>query len=140
MVCLYLSKISMMLFIRKVFSGNMHHEKSIFRVAFAVCIIGCIASTLAISISCRPLQMLVAKENAVCSANVFQSSPLITRHMLTSLVDSSLGDCMHPRHRQRGSTYLGPCISGLQDADAKLPEADDLRNLLTSRWVSETDY
>jgi len=65
-----LSKLSILVFTRRIFAGDIYKENIIFGISYGVCILYGILGILLSSAGCRPEQALVASVNAVCDANV----------------------------------------------------------------------
>ncbi|KJX99137.1 hypothetical protein TI39_contig372g00002 [Zymoseptoria brevis] len=64
-----LSKLSILIFTRRIFAGDIHKENIIFGVAYAITILYGVAGVLLSSAGCRPEEALIARVNAVCDAN-----------------------------------------------------------------------
>ncbi|KAK3679101.1 hypothetical protein LTR37_021447 [Vermiconidia calcicola] len=72
LLSLYFSKISLLVFTRRIFSGDMHKETVIFRAAYLlVCICG-LAAVLLSSVGCDAHQVLIAREDVVGNANTLR--------------------------------------------------------------------
>jgi len=69
-VCLYLAKISVIVFSRKVFSGDLNHQTIFFTTAYVVVAAGGLASILAASVGCHGESYLLSTENLACEATV----------------------------------------------------------------------
>jgi hypothetical protein len=67
---LYLSKLSIILFCRKVFSGDLRHERTVFAICYSVVTITGVASLLDVAAGCRPANFLLGDGDRVCSNNV----------------------------------------------------------------------
>ena len=69
------SKVSVLVFTRRIFSGNINKEKIIFGIGYGLTAVYGVCAILLSSASCDPERALVPKSNAVCAANVsFHSS------------------------------------------------------------------
>lgn len=75
LVALCLSKVSVLSFSRRIFNGDLHAEKIIFSVALALTVAWFILAILLSSAGCTPKNILIAQENALCSANVSPHPP-----------------------------------------------------------------
>ena len=65
-----MSKASLVIFTRRIFSGDLFGEKIVFGVAYACIGVWGLIAVLLSSAGCHPDQVLIAEQNAVCSANV----------------------------------------------------------------------
>ena len=64
-VCLWLAKFSVALFTRRLFSGDMNHERLVFAIAFATLLTSGLAAVLTSSIGCNP-GLLLGSEHSGC--------------------------------------------------------------------------
>jgi hypothetical protein len=71
-ICLYLAKLSVVVFSRKIFSGDLNHERLLFSMASVAIILAGLGSVLAASIGCHSRQYLLSEERLVCPATVSQ--------------------------------------------------------------------
>ena len=85
LVALCLSKVSVISFTRRIFSGDMYGERYIFGVGYAVTAGWGVMAVLVSSIGCHPLQSLVAAENALCDSNVSQYPSILRARRMQSL-------------------------------------------------------
>ncbi|KAK5761040.1 hypothetical protein LTS12_008888 [Elasticomyces elasticus] len=72
-ICLYLAKLSIVLFSHRIFSGNLSHERIIFVTVYAIIGVGGIASMVAVSIDCHPSHYLLGQDGVACSSNTARS-------------------------------------------------------------------
>ncbi|QIW95586.1 hypothetical protein AMS68_001104 [Peltaster fructicola] len=86
LVAMCLSKISVLAFARRIFSGNIYFEKPIFGAALAMSIIwGVLAATLS-SAGCTPVQVLTAQQDAVCPSNRARWIVIVVLDVVTELL------------------------------------------------------
>ncbi|KAK5739631.1 hypothetical protein LTR17_005115 [Elasticomyces elasticus] len=72
-ICLYLAKLSIVLFSHRIFSGNLSHERVIFATVYGIIGIGGIASIVAVSVDCHPSHYLLGQDGVACSSNTARS-------------------------------------------------------------------
>lgn len=75
LIALCLGKLSVLVFTRRIFSGNIYKEKVFFAVAYFFTGLYGIGGVLLSSAGCRPDQALALGINTVCNANVNSSIP-----------------------------------------------------------------
>ena len=73
LVCLSLSKVSIALFTRKMFSGDLNHESPISGVYFAVLGVAGVVSVVISSAGCRTSYLLASRDSLFCPANVLST-------------------------------------------------------------------
>ncbi|KAK3678855.1 hypothetical protein LTR78_001308 [Recurvomyces mirabilis] len=86
MICLYLSKLSIVVFIRKVFSGTMNHENIIFAGAYTAITMFGIASVFAVAIDCRPSRFLSTQHSFGCPESAARSIVLCILDVFSELL------------------------------------------------------
>jgi len=64
------TKFSVLIFTRRIFSGNLYHEKSCFEAAYIFVAMYGVVAVLLSSAGCHAHLTLVPMENLVCTANV----------------------------------------------------------------------
>ncbi|KAK5735071.1 hypothetical protein LTR17_008407 [Elasticomyces elasticus] len=72
-ICLYLAKLSIVLFSHRIFSGNLNHERIIFATVYGIIGVGGIASIVAVSVDCHPSHYLLGQDGVACSSNTARS-------------------------------------------------------------------
>jgi len=84
-IALALSKLSVLVFTRRIFTGNFYGERIMFAVAYAlVAVYGVLAVVLS-SAGCRPGESLVAQPNAVCDNNARRWIVIIIFEVITEV-------------------------------------------------------
>ncbi|EMF16495.1 uncharacterized protein SEPMUDRAFT_145730 [Sphaerulina musiva SO2202] len=81
-----LSKLSIIVFTRRIFSGDIYKEKVLFGIAYAMIVLYGIAGILLSSAGCRPDETLVARVDAVCDANTARWAVITVWDCLTELI------------------------------------------------------
>lgn len=69
-ICLYLAKLSIVVFSHRIFSGNLNHEAAIFATVYGIVGVSGIASIIAASVDCHPSYYLLSQDGIACSSNV----------------------------------------------------------------------
>ncbi|KAK5677177.1 hypothetical protein LTS10_010366 [Elasticomyces elasticus] len=72
-ICLYLAKLSIVLFSHRIFSGNLSHERTIFATVYGIIGVGGIASMVAVTVDCHPSHYLLGQDGVACSSNTARS-------------------------------------------------------------------
>lgn len=65
-----LAKLSILVFTRRIFAGDIYKENILFGAAYALTAIYGVLGVLLSSAGCRPADTLIASVDAVCDANV----------------------------------------------------------------------
>lgn len=89
-----LAKLSILVFTRRIFAGDIYKENIFFGVAYAINVIYGVLGVLLSSAGCRPEDTLTASVDAVCDANVRLRAILQSSQGANSVVDRSM-DCNH---------------------------------------------
>ncbi|KAK5731942.1 hypothetical protein LTS12_027194, partial [Elasticomyces elasticus] len=66
--CLYISRLSLAIFTRKVFAGNMHRENMLLASVFGNTALCGLASLIVSAAGCQPNAMLIGNDSALCAA------------------------------------------------------------------------
>lgn len=82
---------SLLIFIRRIFSGNFYKEHRCFGLAFAVTSLYGVLGVLLSSAGCRPQEALAAKTDAVCHGNVMRQCSLLRAAVLNTVLECALG-------------------------------------------------
>jgi hypothetical protein len=69
-VCLYLAKLSVVIFSRKVFSGTLNHETMIFAIVYGIVGLGAVGSIISVSAVCHPAHYVFGHKRLACTENV----------------------------------------------------------------------
>ncbi|KAK4551638.1 hypothetical protein LTR86_011012 [Recurvomyces mirabilis] len=86
MLALLSCKASVLVFTRRIFSGNLNKERFFFGSGYMLVGIWGVAAVLLSSAGCDPNESLVAEENAVCSANATRWKTITALDVVTELV------------------------------------------------------
>ena len=70
LIALCLSKVSVLVFTRQIFSGNIRNEKLCFAIAYSIISIYGVGAVLLTSAGCNPKKSLIPEMDAVCHSNV----------------------------------------------------------------------
>ncbi|KAK5173808.1 uncharacterized protein LTR77_002489 [Saxophila tyrrhenica] len=80
------AKVSLLIFTRRIFSGNFHHEKRCFAFAYTLTAIYGIVAVTASSAGCRPRRSLRYGDGAMCPGAVERWSIITTLDVITELM------------------------------------------------------
>lgn len=78
-----LAKLSILVFTRRIFAGDIHKENIFFGVAYAINVIYGVLGVLLSSAGCQPKDSLIASVDAVCDANVRSRTLPYLSYLLT---------------------------------------------------------
>ncbi|KAF2172081.1 hypothetical protein M409DRAFT_17324 [Zasmidium cellare ATCC 36951] len=81
-----LSKMSILVFTRRIFVGDFYKENIFFGIAYAFTVIYGILAVLLSSAGCHPTQVLTANVNAVCNGNTGRWAALTAMDGFTELI------------------------------------------------------
>ncbi|EME48539.1 hypothetical protein DOTSEDRAFT_118977 [Dothistroma septosporum NZE10] len=85
-IALCLSKLSILAFTRRIFTGDIYRENVLFGVAYVLTVIYGLAAVLLSSAGCRPGHALVASVDAVCNSNTARWTVLTALDGITEII------------------------------------------------------
>ncbi|KAK3642940.1 hypothetical protein LTR56_010537 [Elasticomyces elasticus] len=102
-ICLYLAKLSIVLFSHRIFSGNLSHERMIFATVYGIIGVGGTASIVAVSVDCHPSHYLLGQDGVACSSN--------TARVVAIGISQAVAYTHFLKHHNRASIGLLPKLS-----------------------------
>lgn len=126
-----LVKLSLIIFTRRIFSGDFNHEKRCFGIATSLITLYGIASLCLSSVGCHPRQSIDSSLHASCGGTVSCSAFAVIM-LLTRCEDPPVGDCHNTRCRHRDHCRLPTWILRLEEQNQKVEETNHRICLLLS--------
>ena len=140
LVCLYVVKLSLLVFNRKIFTGNTRLEKFGFAGTAATLAIFLVVSLVVFSAGYDSRLMLDERPGFSCSASVSSRCPTSQWLQLTDCVDRTVGYSLRARCHQRTGTVRTASRIPSTDQHAERQEAGRNTAILMPLYVSWSPY
>jgi hypothetical protein len=136
-VALCFTKFSLLVFARRIFSGNFDHEKRCFSIAYATTALYGVGALVLSSAGYHPRLTLVSEIDAVCKGNVSLPSADDFLQSLTNIAGGEMEHHHHPGHYHRNDDCLHTRLVRLEGFYQEVEEAGRcIRLLIPARGCS----